>query len=194
VNPRTDTLDLRTLRDIFVRPFYLRLLHGNFTRPREADVGGLRQDIATATSAILDEQIERLLNEREWRGRLCAAWFTGLGKRAKFVPSIGELLLASEIVYAGEGYCMALGLIGGEECARLLRSYLKIYLPLAGRVYNQGWAIGALSYIEGAPPAEYLGQELWRDGEYVMHPTEAIGSFSEVVSYLRQYQMIKGED
>ena len=194
MNPPTDPLEIRTLRDTFVRPFYLRLLHGNFTRPHEADSGSLRQEIEAAARTISDEQIERLLNEREWRGRLCAAWFIGLSKRARFVPSIGELLLASEMVYAGEGYCMALGLIGGEECARLLHSYLKVYLPLNGRVYNQDWAIGALANIEGAPTVEYLGQELWRDGEYVMDPAKGIESIGGIVSYLRQYRMIEGAD
>lgn len=194
MNPLTDPLGIRPLQDAFVRPFYLRLLHGNFVYPREGDDGSLRQKIAAAASTISDQQIERLLKEREWRGRLCAAWFTALGKRASFVPLIGELLLASELVYAGQGYCIALGLMGGEDCARLLRSYLKVYLPLNGRVYNQDWAIGALSYMEGGPPAEYLGPELWRDGEYMMDPVEGIDSFGDIVSYLRQYRMIKGAD
>jgi hypothetical protein len=192
MNPSADPPDIRTLRDIFVRPFYLRLLHGNFTRPREAEGGNIGQEIAAAARTISDEQIEMLLNEREWRGRLCAAWFIGLCGRASFVPSIGKLLLASEMVYAGEGYCMALGLIRSQECADLLRSYLKTYLPLNGRVYNQHWAIGALAYIEGCPPVEYLGQELWRDGEYAMDPADGIESFGEIVSYLGQCRMIDG--
>jgi hypothetical protein len=194
MNIPADPLEILTLRDIFVRPFYLRLLHGNFTRPRVPDGGSLAQEIVAAARTISDEQIERLLDEREWRGRLCAAWFIGLSKRAGFVSCIGQLLLASEMVYAGEGYCMALGLIGGKECTRLLHSYLEVYLPLNGRVYNQDWAIGALAYIEGAPPAEYLEQGLWRDGKYVMDPAEGIECFGEVASYLRQYRMIEGAD
>jgi hypothetical protein len=134
------------------------------------------------------------LDEREWRGRLCAAWFIGLSKRASFVPSIGQLLLASETVYAGQGYCIALGLIGGQECARLLHAYLKVYLPLNGRVYDQNWAVGALAYIEGAPPVEYLEQEFWRGDKYVMDPAEGTENFGEIVSYLRQYRMIEGAD
>jgi hypothetical protein len=102
MNTPADPLEIPTVRDIFVRPFYLRLLHGNFTRPRAADGGSLAQEIVAAARTISDEQIEKLLDEREWRGRLCAAWFIGLSKRASFVPSIGQLLLASEMVYAGE--------------------------------------------------------------------------------------------
>jgi uncharacterized protein DUF6000 len=194
LNSPTSPPEISTLRDVFVRRFYLRLLHGNFTHPREGDGGSLRQEIAAAARTISDEQIERLLNEREWRGRLCAAWFVGLGRRASHVPPIGKLLLASEMVYAGQGYCMALGLIGGEECARLLHAYLKVYLPLNGRVYDQDWAIGALAHIEGAPPVEYLEQGLWRVGKYVMDPAESIENFGEVISYLRQYRMIEVAD
>jgi hypothetical protein len=173
-----------------VRPFYLKLLHGNFVRPSEAD-SGFGQAIANAASVISDQQIEQLLIDREWRGRLCAAWFIGLNKRTNFIRSIGELLLASELTYAGEGYCVALGLIANEECAQLLHSYLKIYLPLKTRVYNQDWAIGALTYIEGAPPSEYLEQSLWREGDYFMDPAKGIRHFGEMVSYLRQHHLVE---
>jgi hypothetical protein len=194
MKPPTNALEISALRDTFVRRYYLRLLHGNFTLPRESDGSSFRQEITAAARTISDEQIERLLSEREWRGRLCAAWFIGLGKRAGYVPSIGKLLLASEMVYAGQGYCMALGLIGSEECARLLHSYLDVYLPLNGRVYDQDWAIGALAHIEGAPPVQYLEQELWRGGRYVMDPAEGMENFDEIVSYLHQYRMIEVAD
>ena len=107
----------RALHDTFVRPFYLQLLGGNFTRADEAEASSFRPAIATAATAISDGEIARLLSEREWRGRLSAAWFVGLSNRTGFVPMIGKLLLASEVVYAGGGYCVALGIIGGEECA-----------------------------------------------------------------------------
>lgn len=181
----------KALRDVFVRPFYLQLLHGNFTRADEPDGSGFRHALSNAASAISDDQIEKLLADPEWRGRLCAAWFAGLNKQGSFIPAIGERLLASEMVYAGEGYCMALGLIASDECARLLRSYLNTYLPLNGRVYNQDWAIGALAHIEGSPPPEYLEHALWRDVDYYMDPGEGIKSFSRVVSYLRRHGMIE---
>jgi len=188
--PPTDPLD--RLRDTFVRPFYLRLLHANFVHRNDGD--SLRQAIANAACMISDEEIELLLTEREWRGRLCAAWFIGLNKRISFVPSIGDLLLASEMVYAGQGYCVALGLIGSEECARLLRSYLDTYLPLNGRDYDQTWAIGALAHVEGVPPQQYLEPALWQISGYFIDPAEGIEDFSEVVSYLRRHRMIEGEN
>lgn len=96
-----DLLDIQMLRDTFVRPFYLGLLHGNFTRPAEVE-SDITRKAANAAWTISDEQLETLLNEREWRGRLCAAWFVGLTRRANFVPLIGTRLLASEMVYSGQ--------------------------------------------------------------------------------------------
>lgn len=153
--------ELRLLRDVFVRPFYLSLLNGNFTSRDSDRAGALPQKIAEAAREISDAQIFRLFREREWRGRLTAAWFVGLTRRVSFIPEIAELLLASETVYAGQGYCVALGLIGGQQCQHHLRRYLKEYLPLRGRFYDQTWALGALAYIEDAPPQEFLDPMLW---------------------------------
>ena len=66
------------------------------------------------------------------------------------------MLLASEMGYAGQGYCAALGVIGGDESARFLRSYLETYVPLRGRIYDQDWAIGALTHVEGTTPRNTL--------------------------------------
>src|ERR1700753_123816 len=98
-------------------------------------------------------------------GGLPRPGFSGVGIRGKFVSQIGKLLLASEVVYAGHGYCVALALIGGEECISFLRNYLNQYLPLNGRFYDQDWALGALTYVEGRAPPEYLLPELWQDGD-----------------------------
>jgi Family of unknown function (DUF6000) len=189
MTPPTDSFD-RALRDTFVRPFYLQLLRANFTRANEAEAGSFRKAILTAASTISNEQITRLLIEREWRGRLSAAWFVGLKNRGNFIPSIRKLLLASEMVYAGQGYCVALGIVGGEECRGILRDYLRSYLPLNGRVYNQDWAIGALAHLEGVAPSEFIRRELWCDGDYFMDPHAGIESFSSMILYLRRHHMI----
>ena len=184
--------EIRALRETFVRPFSLRLLHGNFVHAERADGDHFRQELASAARTISGDQIARLLTEGGW-DRLCAAWFTGLSKRANLIPSIGNLLLASEAVYAGQGYCAALGLVGSEECAHLLHSYLETYLPLNGRVYDQDWAIGALAHIEGVPPQKYLDPALWGQGSDSLNPVEGIEDFREVVSYLRRHRMIEVE-
>lgn len=39
------------------------------------------------------------------------------------------MLLASELVYAGQGYCFALARLGAEQDAEILTAYLDHYLP-----------------------------------------------------------------
>jgi Family of unknown function (DUF6000) len=177
------------VREKFVRPFYLKLLHANFAHGREGG-GEFNHQLAHAASAISDDQIVRLLEEKEWRGRLCAAWFIGLSGRAPFVTSIGEKLLASEMVYAGQGYCVALGLIGGKQSSDALHAYLRRYLPLEGRFYDQDWAVGALANIEGSVPAEFLDPQLWRDPKGIMDPTEGADAFSAVVAHLDRFGLL----
>jgi len=191
-----DFVDMEVLRDIFVplvKPFYLELLGGGFARPHP-NRNRLTQAIVTAAKTISDERIDKLLTNREWRGRLGASWFIGLSGRAHFVPIIGKLLLASELAYAGQGYCMALALIGGDESAQLLRTYLEIYLPPMGRFYNQDWAIGALAHIEGNPAAEYLESEYLRDANYAATLERGAAHFGTVIDYLRQSGMISNAE
>lgn len=187
----------RAVREQFVRPVYLSLLHANFAwhtelhmrGQSEADVAAIRARIARGAREISDEQIAQLLADREWRGRLVAAWFVGLSRRLAFIDQIGALLLASELTYSGQGFCVALGLIGGDACRNHLREYLSQYLPLRGRFYDQEWAIGALAHIERTRPEEYLLTELWADERNRMNPSGAIQRFSELVAYLDRHQM-----
>ncbi|WP_396781510.1 DUF6000 family protein [Microbispora sp. H10830] len=58
-----------------------------------------------------DEDLCELLR-RDWRPRLTAAWLIGLDRRVRFRQAIGELLLSSEVCYAGQGYCFALANFG----------------------------------------------------------------------------------
>jgi hypothetical protein len=193
--------ETRAIREEFVRPIYLSLLHANFARRSvagppplgrpESELSAIRAQIVVAAKTISDEQLKKLLSIREWRGRLVAGWLVGLSKRAAFVDEIADILLASEMVYAGQGYCVALGLIGDDKCRNHLRAYLSKYLPLSGRFYDQQWAIGALVHIELNSPDEFLLPELWVDGDRHMipPPSQAIQRFSELVDYLNLNQM-----
>jgi hypothetical protein len=159
------------LQERFVTPLYLSLLNGNFVDSRDASVV---MRAADAARAISDLQIEQLLDEWDWRTRLCAGWFIGLSRRTHFVPRIGALL-ASDTAYAGQGYCVALGLIGTEECAR----HLQLYLQSSDDSDHQDWAIGALTHIQGTPPPEFPDPRLWRDG-----------TFSRITAFLRHHRLI----
>jgi hypothetical protein len=185
--PGYGELDL-ALRDAFVRPLYLSLLHASFLHKEESS--DLAARISEAARTISDDQIGRLLGEPDWRGRLCAGWFVGLTKRHRFVQPIADLLMASTQTYAGQGYCVALGLLGTDECARHLHAYLRKYLPLNGRFYDQSWAIGALVRIERHLPVEFLEPALWSEGDQAIDPTEAVRKVKEISDFLEQHHMI----
>jgi hypothetical protein len=188
----------RAVREEFVAPLYLSLLHANFMRPpRGWQSGGRTEEereatcaqIAASARAISDEQIKALLSGPGWRERLVAGWLVGLSRRVSFVDAVAGLLLASQQTYAGQGYCVALGLIGDSDCRRCLREYLFKYLPLNGRFYDQEWAIGALAHIEKKPPQEFLAQELWTEGTRSMSPSRGIESFAALFEFLGTHGM-----
>src|SRR5215831_5694446 len=186
----TDQEHLRLLREEFVQPFYRVLLHGMFAFDHGRHSIALPERIACAARAISDAQLCQLFEQREWRGRLTGAWFVGLTGRAGFVERIAELLLASELTYAGQGYCVALGLIGGPVCQNHLRAYLNNYLPLRGHFYDQTWAIGAFAQIQGSPQEEFLDPTLWMEARGRLEPMASIQRFRDLVDYLHQHRMI----
>ena len=149
----------------------------------------LKNRAATNLVSSTDDELALLLDMREWRGRITAAWLIGLTQRTRFVERIGQLLQASELTYAGQGYCVAMGLIGGIPCEQHLRNYLKRYLPLINRIYDQEWAIGALTHILGSPPAEFLEPALWESGDMKLDPHDGISKFADLVDYLQKHRL-----
>lgn len=170
-------------------PVYLSLLHGNLMSHEAKQAVGLPQLIAASAKEITDVQLTRLLVEREWRGRLTAAWYIALTRRANFVERITASLLASEQCFAGQGYCLALGLIGGKQCEEGLRAYLTKYLP-PRLLYDQQWAIGALAHVNCAPPSEFLEPSLWKMDKGEMDPARGIKFFADLVTYLMTYGLV----
>ena len=179
--------DIHFILERFVAPFYLKLLHGNFAR----DAGDrLHDKIAEAARTISDPALDLLLRTSEWRGRLSAAWFIGLSGRTHYVDRLAELLIESELVYAGQGFCIALGLIGGSRSAAHLRRYLEAYLPPAGRDYDQEWAAGALKHILGTLPPDLSAPAMWNDGTVAIDAERGSIRVANIVSYLLAHEMI----
>jgi hypothetical protein len=141
---------------------YLQLLHGNFlgapTDERQAFVEALAEAAAMAT----DRELNTLLDS-EWRSRLTAAWLIACDRRTRFRPRLRDLFLASELVYAGQGYCVAFARFGESRDADILSEYLHRYLPQVESHFDQHWAIGALLTIDPARGQEFLGPTgLWQ--------------------------------
>ena len=126
---------------------YLRLLHANFLQEQDPGHNTFTSALAEDAHQISDTDLGTLL-EFEWRARLTAAWLIGLDQRTQFRQTLGNLLLESELVYAGQGYCFALSRFAQPEDADILIAYLDRYLPRTDCYYNQDDAMGALLHLD----------------------------------------------
>jgi hypothetical protein len=126
---------------------YLKLLNANLLQDNEPDRESFGAALAEDARQISDEELEKLLSS-EWRARLTAAWLIGLDRRVKFRHVLGELLLESQLTYAGQGYCFALARFEQPDSADILAAYLEHYLPRTDCHYDQHWAIGSLLHLD----------------------------------------------
>ncbi|MBE1492741.1 DUF6000 family protein [Plantactinospora soyae] len=148
---------------------YLELLHGNFTALPDERRGPFLRSMRDDARQVSDAELEFMLQPGrmvDWRTRLTAAWLIGFDRRTRFRAMLGGLLLASELVYAGQGYCFALSRFGQPEDATILAAYLDRYLPQTDRHYNQPDAMGGLLHLDyqlgTTEAARFLGPDgLW---------------------------------
>jgi hypothetical protein len=126
---------------------YLKLLHGNFMTMDPMQRALFLQQLAVSARQASDHDLAMLLDS-DWRSRLTASWLIALDRRQQFRQRIGELLLASEGPYTGQGYCLTLARFATAADAELLVAYLDTYLPQPDKRYDQHWAIGALLYLD----------------------------------------------
>lgn len=138
---------------------YLKLLHGNFLALDEGKRTRFLKQLARSAREISDRELTTLLDS-EWRARLTASWLISLDKREQFRDRVGELLLASEVCYAGQGYCLALAQFATPADASILAAYLDVYLPQPDKRYDQDWALGALLHIDAILGTEHAARFL----------------------------------
>lgn len=138
----------------FVKPHYLKLLHGNFLGLEGEELGHFVASVRSALDEIEPDQVERLLRIA-WREQLTGAWFAGFKKWTQFAERIGELLLPSMTCYAGQGYCFALACFADTMSSEYLCRYLDEYLRQPDKYYDQLWAMSALVWIDEAKRTDY---------------------------------------
>lgn len=126
---------------------YLKLLHGNALAMGGTNRVEFQLAMGRDARQITDRELSTLLDS-DWRPRLTAAWLIGLDRRTHFRDRLGEMLLDSEVVYSGQGYCLALARFGTSSDADILCAYLDKNLPQLDRHYDQHWAIGALLHLD----------------------------------------------
>lgn len=141
----------------WVAPLYLHVLHGNHLRLRVSE----RDEFVAETRRVLAQADETglrlLLWDGNWRPRLTAAWLAGIQRRMRLEPLIAELLLASEVTFAGQGYCFALARFATPSAADALASYLERWLARTDGLYEQHWALAALERIDPKRAGAYYG-------------------------------------
>ncbi|MET9760054.1 DUF6000 family protein [Streptomyces sp. NPDC006372] len=98
-----------------------------------------------------------------WRERTTAAWLIAVAGRIEFRERLGDLLLASEVPFAGEAYCVALATFGTLADADLLVAYLDRYLSRPDLDYDQAAALGALLLLGASHATRFLASDgLWQ--------------------------------
>ncbi|MFH8569302.1 DUF6000 family protein [Streptomyces sp. NPDC017993] len=125
---------------------YLRL-GGSLLRLEGRERTRFAQELAEAAEEITPRELGILL-DGGWRERKVAAWLIAVAGRTTFRDRLGQLLLASEVCYAGEAYCIALAAFGTAEDAVPLIDYLDRYLARPYLHYDQPFAIGALLHLD----------------------------------------------
>ncbi|WP_155358710.1 DUF6000 family protein [Acrocarpospora macrocephala] len=137
---------------------YLKLLGSALYLP-DRKVIRFGRALADDARQILDEDLEVLLDS-EWRARFTAAWLIALDRRVQFRERLTPMLLESELVHAGAGYCLALARFGEAEDAAILSAYLDRYLPQVERRYDQEDALGALMLVDAKLGTDHAGRFL----------------------------------
>ncbi|MFL7870918.1 MAG: DUF6000 family protein [Anaerolineales bacterium] len=118
----------------------------------------------------MDENIASQLLSGGWREQLTGSWFCGLKGWSQFADTIGKKLVESKTTYAGQGYSFALACFANDKSVRYLTEYLNIYLLQTQLIYDQGWVMPALMWVDEQKGTNHAAQfivsgGLW--GEYV---------------------------
>lgn len=121
-----------------VKPFYMP----NLCLP------SFQNNFALVRDELDDDVIMSLLENFDWRPRQVGAIFAAIQKRTDFVTPIGNLLLKSELCYAGRSYALALASFGTSESIAFLERYLDYYLAQADLPFDQFDVFAALIVID----------------------------------------------
>ncbi|MFE3206428.1 DUF6000 family protein [Embleya sp. NPDC059237] len=124
-------------------------LGGHLLRLDGPERAQFAQELAVVADEITPRELGVLL-EAGWRERKNAAWLIAIAGRTEFRDRLGELLLASKMPFAGQGYCVALASFGTSADADLLTAYLDRYLQRPDLDYDQAFVLGALLHLDGS--------------------------------------------
>ncbi|QEE48658.1 hypothetical protein FUA48_03455 [Flavobacterium alkalisoli] len=125
----------------WVAPCYMDLLSREHNQ-------GLIIRLTERKNEITSDVIDNCLGDFNWRSRQTGAYFAAVTNRNEYVKSIGNLLLKSEVCYAGKVYCLVLAYFNTKESVTFLNTYLKFYLKQPDLWFDQKEAMQALAYLD----------------------------------------------
>ena len=126
----------------FIIPIYMNLL--GMSQYEE----NLKAETKKIINEINEDSISIMFGDFNWRTRSSGAFFTAIKNYTEFQDTIGNLLLKSEVCYAGEIYCLALAEMNNKKSVEYLNKYLDYYLTKQELWFDQNQAIGALCYLD----------------------------------------------
>jgi len=148
----------------WVLPYYLKILHGNYVYLKSSEQEAFNQEVKKALSTLNEAAVNRLLSAAGWREQITGSWFCGLKGWNQFADQIGKALVASQVGFAGQGYCFALACFTDETSVGYLTQYLDIYLPRIDCYYDQDWAMPALIWIDRQKNTNHSSRYLVSEG------------------------------
>ena len=133
-----DELSLSMLKK-FVAPFYFGI----------SDIAYMVSKFNSIKNDLNFNIVKQLLGDTNWRSRSAASYFCAFQDLDEFEENIGNLLLKSEVCYAGRSYCIALAnsAVRSDLAINYLQRYLDYYLYKPDLFFEQGIALAALTFI-----------------------------------------------
>ena len=132
----------------WVIPFYMTSLSSK----------SFLQNLRPIAQELSKEVVELLLGDFNWRSRIVGAWFSAIKPYIEFEQTIGNLLLRSDVCYAGNGYCLALASFNTPTSIEFLCKYLAYYLNRPELWFDQDVAMGAIAYLDHINRTQNLQQ------------------------------------
>ena len=178
--PNSDQILPLAVRETWVRPLYFGL--------RKPDVAAF---VAAQIHLVSDELISQLLENFDWRPRTAAAYLAALTGRRTFTSQIGRLLLRSDVCFAGAAYCVALAEFNSTESIDFLDRYLSYYLTRGDLLFDQGDAMGALSYLDRLNGTNLLSKHLDAWSKFIVDKdswtlASSVARFDETMTKLHE--------
>lgn len=128
-------------RDRFVIPYYMDI------PIKQSDKKGIEK-FGQVKDNFTKDIVKKLLGDFNWRTRQTGAYFAAINDFREFEENIGQLLLKSEVCYAGAIYALTLGTFNTKSGQVFLEKYLDYYLTTIDLFFDQKEVLSTVKYLD----------------------------------------------